>query len=91
MCVLAAQQDNETNTANDYNMSEKINRARAKEEATEVKPRQVQLDHLKSIAGTADKVQFVRHISAYLSHMCSLFIAFSAKFERLFRFFHITL
>ena len=44
MCVLAAQQDNETNTANDYNMSEKTNRGRAREEAAEVKPRQVQLD-----------------------------------------------
>lgn len=71
MCVLAAQQDNETNTANDYNMSEKTNRGRAREEATDVKPCQVQLDHLKSLAGRADKVQFVRHISAHLSHMCS--------------------
>lgn len=90
MCVLAARQDNETNTANDYNMSEKINRAQAKEEATEVKSCQVQLDHLKSIAGRADKVQFVQHISAYLSHMCSQFTAFSAKFGQLFRFSHIT-
>lgn len=67
MRFLAAQQDNETHTANDYNMSEKTNRGRAKEEAAEVKLRQVQLDHLKSLAGRADKVQFVQHISAHLS------------------------
>lgn len=57
--------------ANDYNMSEKTNRGRAREEATDVKSRQVQLDHLKSLAGRADKVQFVQHISVYLSHMGS--------------------
>lgn len=90
MCVLAAQQDNETNMANDYNMSEKINRGQAKEEATEVKSCQVQLDHLKTIAGRADNVQFVQHISGYLSHMCSLFTAFSAMFGQLLRFFFFT-
>lgn len=91
MCVLAAQQDNETNMANDYNMSEKTNRDRAREEATEVKPRQVQLDHLKSLAGTADKVQFVQHISAHLSHMCSLFTAFTTMFGQIFTLSRIIL
>lgn len=91
MCVLAAQQDNEANMANDYNMSEKTNRGQAKEEATEVKPCQVQLEHLKTIAGRADKVQFVQHISYYLSHMCFIFTAFSAKFGQPFRLSHVTL
>lgn len=78
MCVLAAQQDNETNAANDYSMSRKTNRGRAREEAADVKPCQVQLDHLRSFAGRADKVQFVQHISVHLSHMCSPLAAFSA-------------
>lgn len=78
MCVLAAQQDNETNAANDYSMSGKTNRVRAREEAADVKPCQVQLDHLRSFAGRADKVQFVQHISVHLSHMCSPLAAFSA-------------
>lgn len=78
MCVLAAQQDNETNTANDYSMSGKTNRGRAREEAADVKPCQVQLDHLRSFAGRADKVQFVQHISVHLSHMCSPLAAFRA-------------
>lgn len=91
MRVLAAQQDNETNMANDYNMSEKTNRGRAREEATDVKPCQVQLDHLKSLAGRADKVQFVQHISANLSHMCSLLLAFSTTFGQIFTLSHIIL
>lgn len=91
MCVLAAQQDNETNMANDYSMSEKTNRGRAREEAADVKPCQVQLDHLKSLAGRADKVQFVQHISAHLSHMCSPLTAFSATFGQIFTLSHITL
>lgn len=78
MCVLAAQQDNETNAANDYSMSGKTNRGRAREEAADAKPCQVQLDHLRSFAGRADKVQFVQHISVHLSHMCSPLAAFSA-------------
>lgn len=89
--VLAAQQDNETNMDNDYNMSEKTNRGRAKEEATEVKPCQIQLDHLKSLAGEADKVQFVQHISSHLFHMCSPLSAFSATFGQIFPLSHITL
>lgn len=91
MCVLAAQQDNETNTANDCSMSEKTNRGRAREEATDVKPCQVQLDHLKSLAGRADKVQFVRHISTHLSHMCSLLTAFSTTFGQIFALSRTTL
>lgn len=91
MCVLAAQQDNETNMANDYSMSEKTNRGRAREEAADVKPCQVQLDHLKSLAGRADKVQFVQHISAHLSHMCSPLTAFSAAFGQIFTLSHLTL
>lgn len=91
MCVLAAQQDNETNMANDDNMSEKTNSGRAREEATEVKPRQVELDHLKSLAGAADKVKFVQHISAHLSHMCSLLPAFSTAFGQIFTHSHMTL
>lgn len=79
------------NMVNDYNMSEKTNRGRAKEEATEVKLCQVQLAHLKSLAGRADKVQFVQHISAHLSHMCSLLTAFSASFGQIFTLSHITL
>lgn len=78
MCVLAAQQDNETNAANDYSMSGKTNRGRAREEAADVKRCQVQLDHLRSFAGRADKVQFVQHISVHLFHMCSPLAAFSA-------------
>lgn len=91
MRVLAAQQDNETNMANDYNMSEKTNRGLAKEEATEVKPCQVQLEHLKSLADRPDKVQFVQHISAHLSHMCSRLTAFSTTFGQIFTLSHITL
>lgn len=79
MCVLAAQQDNETNAANDYSMSGKTNRGRAREEAADVKPCQVQLEHLRSFAGRADKVQFVQHISVHLSHMCSPLAAFGAE------------
>lgn len=77
--------------ANDYNMTEKTNRGQAKEEATEVKLCQVQLDHLKSLADRADKVQFVQHISAHLSHMCLQLTAFSSTFGQIFTLSHITL
>lgn len=77
-CIfLAAKQDNETNTTNDYNMTEKKNQGLAKDEAPEVEPCHVQLYHWKSLADRADNVQFVQHISAHLSHMCSLLTAFS--------------
>lgn len=91
MRVLAAQQDNETIVANDYSMSEKTNRDHAREEAADVKPCQVQLNHLKSYAGRADKIQFVQHISAHLSHMCSLLTAFSTTFRQIFTLSHRTL
>lgn len=50
---LAAQYHNESNMTNDSNMSKKTNRGRAKEEAADLKPCQLQLDHLKSFAGTS--------------------------------------
>lgn len=53
----------------DYNMREKTNRVQAKEEAPEDKLCRVQLEDPKSLEGRADKVLFVPHISAHLSHM----------------------
>lgn len=38
-----------------------------------------------------DKVQFLRHISSHLSHMCSLLMAFSAVFTHTFKLSHTNL
>lgn len=89
--VLAAQRDNESNTTNDYSMTEETNRGQAKEEAPAVESRQVQLDHWMCLVGRADNVQFVQHISAHLSHMCSLFTASSIVFGCIPKLFHTNL